>query len=37
MIDDNGVTAFVDDNSVTIWIDDNSVVLGGRQFTIHLV
>ena len=37
MIDDNGVSMFIDDDSVTIWVDDNGVLLGGRQFTLHLV
>ncbi len=37
LIDDNAVSVFVDDLAVTVWVDDNGLLLGGRQFTIHLV
>jgi len=37
LIDDNAVSVFVDDLGETLWVDDNGLLLGGRQFTIHLV
>jgi hypothetical protein len=37
LADDNAVSVFVDDLAVTLWVDDNGLLLGGRQFTIHLV
>ena len=37
LVDDNGISSFVDELGETAWVDDNGLLLGGRQFTIHLV